>query len=88
MERTVINMPETRARLEQDIRDLQDNAHEQGRLVAANAANILAMSNSITQLSAVVRDLNNTVQKAKGAILVIGVISGALGSIAGWFSHK
>ena len=84
----VIDLPLERARLEQDIRDLQTNASQQSQISAANAANIATMSASISAMQIIVRDLNNTVQKAKGALIVIGVISSALGAVAGWFSHK
>lgn len=81
-------MPETRARLEQDIRDLQGTATQQAALLATQGANIVAMTQSITQLSAIVRDLNNTMQKAKGAIIVVGAISGIAGTLFGWLTHK
>jgi methyl-accepting chemotaxis protein len=74
-----------RMRLEQDIRDLQNNALQQAETAAAQGANLVTMAKAIDRLNEAVDHLNDTVQKAKGALLVIGVISGAIGSIIGFF---
>lgn len=74
-----------RTRLELDIRDLQNNAMQQAETAAAQGANLVTMAKAIERLSETVDHLNDTVQKAKGALIVIGVISGAIGTVVGFF---
>ena len=63
--------------------------------VAELKSDLRAMERSITYLNgqvdtlaAAVRELNDTVQKAKGALVVISVVASCMGAVASWFSHK